>query len=59
MAKTSTIVDLTTGLSDSDKDLVGSAGQILLTKHETDLLDIYEYYDNNSEAATAKENWDD
>lgn len=58
MAKTSTIVDLTTGLSDSDKDLVGSEGQILLRKHETDLLDIYEYYDNNSEAETAKANWD-
>ena len=38
MAKTSTIVDLTTGLSDSDKGLVGVTGQILLTKSETDLL---------------------
>jgi len=58
MAKTSTIVDLTTGLSDSDKALAGSVGQILLTKHETDLLDTFEFYNNNSEAETAKANWD-
>jgi len=58
MAKTSTIVDLTTGLSDSDKGLVGVTGQILLTKSETDSLDTFEFYDNTSDATTAKTAWD-
>lgn len=58
MTKTSTIIDLTIGLSDSDKALVGVTGQIQLTKHETSQLDVFEFFDTAKDALAEKTSWD-
>jgi hypothetical protein len=58
MPKTSTLIDLTIGMTDADKLAAGSDGQILLTKHETEESDILEYYDTVVLANAAKTDWD-
>tara|TARA_B100000282_G_scaffold274527_1_gene231228 strand:- start:1320 stop:1487 length:168 start_codon:yes stop_codon:yes gene_type:complete len=55
MAKTSTIKDNTK----IEESLGNGGGMFVLIKHETDKLDIYEFYTSSSEANTAKTNWDD
>jgi len=58
MAKTSTIVDLTTGLSGSEKAAAGATGQILLIKTETGMNDIHDVYDTVAAAQAISNNWD-
>ena len=58
MAKISVIINHLEGLTEEQITLVGTDGQVQLTKSETEREDIYEFYNTVELASAEKALWD-
>ena len=57
MAKTTTILNHLEEMDSDTLAVVGTTGQIQLIKHETNMEDIHEFYDEINKAQAAAEAW--
>ena len=57
MTKTTTIINHLEGMNEDTKTVAGTTGQVQLIKKESDMPDIYEFYDTQAEAKSIADAW--